>query len=163
MKIVQTLLAAVLLSVAACQPSPVLSPDNQINVFLEQNHPLLKSLRDSVAGQIIETRSNIHQLYELSRSFTGQESKDIVMQRIQHQISIRDQLWIQLSRIDTEAEKGIALNYFNRVDGGGLNSQDLETLMRDIQYRISKIREVNNQCSISYNTVTPPKAVPVLR
>lgn len=158
------LMSAVVL-MTACERSPTLPENDARMQFLLQHQPQLKNLREEVAAQVFICNKNISSLKSLKRSFSQDESKLVVDSKIN---AIREQkqlLWQQLNRIDSEAEKGIAITTFNTIEGGNTRSKAIDSIVSDAKRQVETTKRVNNFLNTNYETgvrLDPiPKAIPV--
>lgn len=166
--LLKVFVVGLVLTLSACKESVSLNKNHPINTFLEQNQPLLKSLRDSAAYQVLELDNNINDLKKLSRSFNDVDSKNMVYQKLDMLEFQRNRLFDQIKRIDAEAEKGIALHKINQIDGGGTASVSYSELINETQRRIATAKQINTNTNREYKTGVqisddnnPPKAIVV--
>lgn len=157
------LLACFLVLGACSRKSPNLESHDPKSVFLEQNFPKAKVVRDEIAAQINNTNVNIGNLVLLKRKFTQQEAINIVQQKINHLCGQRDTLWHHLNKIDNELEKGMAMQAFNNIDGGGVRALDLQQTLSEAQACTHQARNINSRVSqeMGYSSLEVPRAVPV--
>ncbi len=101
--------------------------------YLMQYNPKLKILRDKLSEELRACLSVIGNLQQMKLGFQREGSKQMVQDKINELKKIRDQLLTQFNHVDEEAEKGVALLSFNKIDGGGLASQDISHLLKDSQ------------------------------
>lgn len=135
----------------ACEQSPDL-PSNDVRIrYLEMNLPQLKNLRDQIAFQIKTCKSNIDHLGDVRGSFNQEASIKMVDVKIQAIRQQQLQLNQQLQRIDTEAERGIALKEFNTIDGGGERRKEIDALTAESQQRVAMAIKMNETIDGMYN------------
>jgi hypothetical protein len=145
----------------ACDPSPDMA-DGDVRVkYLESNHPQLKNLRDQIVFQIKTGRVNIVHLEHVRDGFTQDASKKLVDDKIRNIKQQQSQLDAQLKRIDTEAERGIALKEFNVVDGGGERKAEIEALTQESSQRVTSAAKLNNNIDEMYNGAVTPDTAPL--
>lgn len=158
------ILGLISLTFAACEPSRDMPNNDARIVYLESNYPQLKNLRDQLVFQIKTSKKNVDQLNTLKSSFTQDASKEMVEKKISVIKQQQEQLINQLKRIDTEAERGIALKEFNTIDGGGERKSEIAALTNEAQQRVASATSLNNNIDVMYNgssvitkTVSLPK------
>ena len=158
------------LSLTACDWSPNLPANDPKLLYLEKYHPQLKTLRDGVAYQIIWFDKNKERLDALCNRFESQDSRRMVLEKIDLLGHERTRLKEQILRIDAEAEKGIALCAFNEIDGGGTRVTALDELTKETQARLIAAQQANALANLTYKTGVRltadegnvPRAVPVV-
>lgn len=158
------ILGLISLTFAACEPSHDVPNNDARIVYLESNYPQLKNLRDQLVFQIKASKKNVDQLNTLKSSFTQDASRSMVDKKILAIKQQQEQLIEQLKRIDTEAERGIALREFNTIDGGGERKDEIAALTNESQQRVASATSLNNNIDVMYNgsvsitkNVTPPQ------
>ena len=102
---------------------------NAKEAFLSQN-PTLKVVLSRLQNENGIHESNIAELKKIRRSFSQESSKMMIEQKIADYTGSVARLQAQINRIDEEVERGVALQKFNQMDGGGLASADISNLIR---------------------------------
>lgn len=150
------------LLMTACEPSHDL-PSNDARVqHLEKNYPQLKNLRDQIVFQIKTGKTSIAHLEQVRRSFGQESSRKLVDAKIQAIQQQQQQLIVQLNRIDAETERGIALQEFNVIDGGGERRQEIQDLTQESMQRLATAARINGDVDVTYNgheTIIPTQPV----
>lgn len=159
------LAACLLVSFAACDNNSKFDLNEAKTSYMEQTLPQVKKTRDQVVFQIKVCNENIDKLDKLKDSFQKQESKALVQSKIDQIVVQKKNLTEHVNKIDTEVEKGLALQAFNTIDGGGIRHEELKQITQDAQKSVSNAQTVNSSIAKEYGASTvdilPPKAIPV--
>lgn len=114
------------------------------NKFLSEFNPALKVLRDQLVAEISTLDGHVQRLENIRSSFSQEGSRAFVTQRIETLQVQRQNLKQQLDRIDVEAEKGVALREFNKMDGGGIASEENAKLAAGAQEALGEARRMTD-------------------
>lgn len=161
----QLMLLIVAIACVACERVGPLDANDPRAIYLEQNLPHLKLVRDQIAFEYVTCKHNIEKLLLLCSSFHHEEAKEHIRAKVESLKLQRNQLKFQLDRIDTEVEHGIARREINQIDGGGLRQQELNKLMAQSAKCLKTAKDANSAVVRIYDNteVAPPKVVPVRR
>jgi hypothetical protein len=113
--------------------------------FLAQN-PKLDVILAQLRNEHNVQEANISELKKIRRSFAQEGSKMMVEQKIADYTASIQGLKAQINRIEEEVERGVALQTFNQMDGGGLAASDMQTL---IQQSMSVLNTAERQRAIA--------------
>lgn len=112
--------------------------------FLTEFNPQLKLVREQLLSEIAIMDANIARLKKLRSGFSEKDSKQFVTEKINDADAQRQKLKEQLSRLEAEVEKGLALRELNKLDGGGKVAEEAEQLLADANKSLREAREVTN-------------------
>lgn len=165
----KTLAAIICTSVflVGCERSPIIKSSDPKHSYMEQNLPQVKNVREQVAFQIVQCNVNISNLNRLWRQFTQPDSRKVVEEKLKQVEAQKQCLWEQLDRIDAEVEKGIALQSFNKIDGGGTREEFFNEMVKNAYRSVNSARAVNGRVtqlyggSLTAQSEVPPRAIVV--
>jgi hypothetical protein len=139
--------------------------DEVKTAYIEQNLPQIKVVREQAVYQINTCNKNIETLEKLKSSFEKQESKAFVQKKIEQIAKQCNELKEHVNKIDTEVEKGLALQAFNSIDGGGIRHEEILQIADEARVSINNAQKANsniaNEYGIKVEEQLPPKAIPV--
>ena len=105
------------------------------NVYMEQTLPQIKKVREQIVFQMKTCDENVVKLHNLKGTFEHQESREFVQSKITQIEKQKQAMREHLVKIDAQVEKGMALQLFNSIDGGGLHNEELDKITQEAQKR----------------------------
>ena len=136
-------LLACLVGLSGCEPdATVVAAKDE---FLREMSPQMKVMRDRLLGELVSCETSLKELKVLARSFNQPSAKAAVEKKIGVFELKCGSLKEQLSRIEEEVEKGVALRKFNQIEGGGLIDQDLADMMKDSQSALNNAEQARKK------------------
>lgn len=126
-------------------------PQDVRKVYMESTLPHLTSSREELLREYKECENHIDKMYALSKTLDKSEAKDMVYAKMKQLGNQLRDLRIQIDRIDSQVELGVAMKEFNFIEGGGQRLTDLKQVLKESETNIRSTENINKGIRQAYN------------
>ena len=126
-------------------------PQDARRVYMEDTLPHLSTSREELLREYKECENHIDKMYALSKTLDKSEAKDMVYAKMKQLGNQLRDLRIQIDRIDSQVEQGVAMKEFNFIEGGGQRLTDLKQVLKESETRIQLTERINKGIRQAYN------------
>jgi hypothetical protein len=126
-------------------------PQDARRVYMEDTLPHLSTSREELLREYKECENHIDKMYALSKTLDKSEAKDMVYAKMKQLGNQLRDLRIQIDRIDSQVEQGVAMKEFNFIEGGGQRLTDLKQVLKESETRIQSTERINKGIRQAYN------------
>ena len=113
-----------------------------IDVFLQDYDPVLKSKRDELVGALESTQHKIAKLQTLLNTYKSERAKGFVGKRLEVFGQQESKLSNLLQQIDTEVEVAMASKAVDSADGGGLQTAETSRILAQADKLLSQSNQL---------------------